>query len=413
MEYMAQKYKYSNWEFISDVWHYIRPYKSKFFIAAFFRLTSDIGRLSPAIATSRIVQILSRGDVQNSYVDLASTFLVWGLVTFYYSIFHNLSRYLGFQIAERASLDLYRDGLSHIFKLDLSWQEKEDSGNKMKRLDKSQDGMDLAIRRIFNVIIEVIVDTVGIVAIFFSLNIGISIALIFFIITFFIFGTYLLKRAIKQERLVNKAYENLSGLTFESLNNVHTIKSLGVDKGLVRIINAKIELLFLKIKKRIYYYQSQYGLLNSYDNLFRFSTVLYLAYGVLKGSVELSLLVLFVGLYQRVSASAGDLTDVTQELAKAKIWVSRAKHILNTSPKIENPKNSKKQKAYDPEWKEMSVRNVSFSYKKYTALDNVSFNVKRGQKVGIVGLSGAGKSTLFKLFFMKIITGKSLLTKYP
>ena len=36
-------------------------------------------------------------------------------------------------------------------------------------------------------------------------------------------------------------------------------------------------------------------------------------------------------------------------------------------------------------------------YKKFTALDNISLEVKRGHRIGIVGRNGAGKTTLLKL----------------
>ncbi len=48
------------------------------------------------------------------------------------------------------------------------------------------------------------------------------------------------------------------------------------------------------------------------------------------------------------------------------------------------------------------------SYKEFKALQNINFDVYKGEVVGIVGLNGAGKSTLFKIIagVLKPTTGK-------
>ncbi len=47
----------------------------------------------------------------------------------------------------------------------------------------------------------------------------------------------------------------------------------------------------------------------------------------------------------------------------------------------------------------LQVKNISFSYKKHPILTNISFDVKAGEHVAIIGESGSGKSTLIKLLY--------------
>ena len=69
-------------------------------------------------------------------------------------------------------------------------------------------------------------------------------------------------------------------------------------------------------------------------------------------------------------------------------------------PEVENPKPFVIKDA------SIEFKNVSFTYDtklavedQITVIDNVSFKVPAGKKVGIVGQTGSGKSTLVRLLY--------------
>ena len=47
----------------------------------------------------------------------------------------------------------------------------------------------------------------------------------------------------------------------------------------------------------------------------------------------------------------------------------------------------------------LQIKNISFGYKNTLVLENISFNVKKGEHLSVIGESGSGKSTLLKLIY--------------
>lgn len=48
---------------------------------------------------------------------------------------------------------------------------------------------------------------------------------------------------------------------------------------------------------------------------------------------------------------------------------------------------------------QITVKQLSKSYKDKTILDNITFTIESGTVSGLLGVNGAGKSTLMKILF--------------
>lgn len=105
----------------------------------------------------------------------------------------------------------------------------------------------------------------------------------------------------------------------------------------------------------------------------------------------------FVGFF----AAIGLLLDSTRKIQagyikiqQAGVALERLEEILNSQSMLPEPSVPK---AFPQNWNSINFETVSFAYGDKTVLNNVSFSVRRGEMIALVGSSGGGKSTLANL----------------
>ncbi|MSO56812.1 MAG: ABC transporter ATP-binding protein [Acidobacteria bacterium] len=122
---------------------------------------------------------------------------------------------------------------------------------------------------------------------------------------------------------------------------------------------------------------------------------------VLSGTLTLGSLVAFLLYSGRFFRPISDMSEKFNTLQAAMASSERIFQLLDQRVAIESPKSeiqSPEPGALSPEAKgHIAFENVSFAYAAEPVLRNVSFEVRPGERVGIVGATGAGKSTLISL----------------
>ncbi len=407
----TQNINYSSREFISDTWRLIRPYRLRFIFASLIRLISDLAKLYTDYTISLLVTFLIHYTTGGSLDTLWFIILSWGIAIIIRNLGNYTAKYHAFRVGERISIDAGLETIEHLFKLNINWHEKENTGNKIKKISNAQAGFNKVIRIWISNFIEIVTNFVVITVVMFTFDIWVALSIVVFIVTYYLISQPLTEKATQASYQVNVQDEIVSGIIYESIGNIRTVKVLGMQKNLYdRIKNEAIKL-FEKIKYRIWRFGLRGFSLEMWSSMFELGIVIFVAYSIIQGNHEVGFLVLFIRFFSHARASIRELSDVSQEFEVSKYSISRMKDILSEPITIENDTGKK---VFPNTWDKIVLDKISFRYDKKTSINttivkkdevenrsnviqDISLIVNRGEKIGIVGLSGGGKSTLFKL----------------
>ena len=310
--------------------------------------------------------------------------------------------------------DIRNEIYDKVLKLPLSYYTEARKGDVIARISSDVQEIETSIMSSLAMLFR---DPLTIV-IYMVFLFSISANLTLFVLLVLPVAGYLIGRVARSLRKTTfrgqKRLGELLALLEETLTGLRIIKAFNGEKQMSEKFystNDRFARIFRKIVRKRY--------LATPFSEFTGTIVLMviMAYGgslVLSGSGRMSgeNLILFLIIFSQVIPPAKNFTTAWFSIQKGMASVDRVDQLLDADDKIFEKPDAIRATGFR---ESIEFRNVSFKYDKEYVLKDVSFTIKKGQTIALVGKSGAGKSTLVDLMprFMDVTSGAVLIDGIP
>ena len=386
------------------LFQYIKPFKGlvllAFILAAInqtFSLFDPMifGNLIDEFAKNPLVDLAGHKRTQSDFLWGVSNMLLLLVGTAMVSrIAKAFQDYTVNVIIQKFGAALFTDGLKHSMQLPYQAFEDQRSGETLSILTKARADCEKFISYVVNVLFGIIVSVI-----FVSIY---ATRLHWSIIPIYIGGasliayvTNLLSKRIKviQKNIV-KETTSLAGTTTESLRNIELIKSLGLTtQEIQRLNNNTYKILALELKK-VKNVRSLSFIQGTMVNFLRQVITFTLMWLIFKEKLT-------VGQLISLQFYSFFIFGPLQEIGSIILSYRETEASLNNFEAL--MKKPIDQTPINPiaigDIQHLAFHQVGFQHQtaNFKAIDNISFEAKKGETIAFVGPSGAGKSTLVKL----------------
>ncbi|MBR9845662.1 MAG: ABC transporter ATP-binding protein [Algicola sp.] len=299
----------------------------------------------------------------------------------------NVSRYIEY--------DLKNEVYQQYQRLSLNFYKSNRTGDLMNRISEDVTKVRMytgpAIMYTFNMI------TLFIVALIYMLSVAPKLTLYTMLpLPFLSFIIYKLSKIInKRSTIVQQYLSNLSAYTQESFSGISIIKAYGIESENNVAFNTLSEESKQKqidlTKVQALFFPSMILLIGISNLLVAYIGGMQYINGEIKDIGTIAEFLIYVNMLTWPVATVGWVTNLVQQ---AEASQKRINEFLKQEPEIKN--NTTEQSKIEGH---IEFKDVTFIYPdtNIKALDSVSFSVKQGETLAILGKTGSGKSTILDL----------------
>jgi len=392
---------------------YAKPWRKNIIISSIYSIVNKLFDIAPEILIGIAVDlVVQRNDsiiAKLGFESIESQITFLAIATFFIWAFESLFQYLYSiswrNLAQTVEHEIRTDAYNHVQNLDMPWFENKKVGDITAKLNDDVNQLERFLDNGFNTIIQLIVSSLAIGAVFFYISplvasISILPIPIILVIAFF-FQRNLSPRYLS----VRNSVGLLNNTIFNNLIGISTIKSFVTEKIESNRVHDLSNDYRLKNKHAIKLSSAfvplvRMGVLSGF-----LGTMIIGSYLALDGTIAVGSYSVLVFLTQRFLWPFTTLGETVDLFERSMASTKRVLDLLDTPQKI---KDNKESIILDDFNHNINFNNINFYYSENKPIfKNLNLNINKNTLVGIVGQTGSGKTTIIKLLlrFYDTISG--------
>ena len=375
--------------FIKYKWHFLGG-------ILFVSLSTIFGTYQGIIvrkSTNKIVSIIGHQATFDSKVFVEFALLIIGLAITS-GLFMFLMRQTIIVMSRHIEYDQKNQIYSHYQSLDANFYKQQTTGDLMNRISEDVSKVRMYTGPAIMYIANTIVTSITILIFMLQVNYTLTL-LVFFPLPILSFLIYKVSDLInKQSTAVQQELSKLTSQAQETFAAIRVIKAYNRESFFSVQMQQKNES-YKKISLKLTAIESLFAPVMAL--MIGLSVLMTIWYGgklVIANKIEPGNITEFILYVFRLTWPFASLGWITSLVQRAKASQKRINEFLDTKPIVTNSNFS-----IYPIIGDITFKNVSFVYpeNQIKALENISFQLKSGQTLGITGLVGSGKSSILNL----------------
>lgn len=387
---------------------FLKPYKKLLIIGPTFKLLEAISELFLPFLMSKIIDI---GVSNNNKSYIITMGIVMIAIAVLGVIFALICQYSASFVSQGVGTDIRNALFEHIGTLANRELDTIGVPTLINRITGDVNQLQLAVAMLIRLVIRAPFLCIGGLVMAFVLDIKLSIILVLVLPIFILILFLTMTKTVPLYKIVQKNLDRIALILRENLSGIRVIRGFAKSEfERERFSNANEE-----YRENVTKVGRISALLNPLTSLvmnFAIGGIIWFGgIRVNNGNMTTGSVIAFMGYVTQILAALIVISNLVVIFTKAYASSVRVSEVFDMQPSMIDSKEEiepKKDSPYVIEFKD-----VSMSYKEGGTpnIKNISFQIKRGETIGIIGGTGSGKSTVVQLIprFYEVTQGEVLL----